>query len=343
LRLLYRRPTRRPLLKRLATSNIVKSILAIVLLAYLVYLVDFREIQATARTADFRFMLAAILLLPLNVFIEGGLWHRISALVVREPSKRASYGSLMCGYALGFFTPGRLGELAGRSFYLDHRDKWGLSALVMFQRMIDMLVGVVIGLIALAIFMFYASPNPAVLWWLILATGVVTVPALGFVLFRPTPAFRILTRIIRKRSILAPIAFLRRVEMKHVWPLLVLATLRYFTFVGQFTLLVFAFGGSGAILAACLGAGMTFYGKYLIPSVTIMDIGVREGSAVFFMGAAGIAQAAAFNASLFLFVINLVVPAAIGIPFVMRMRVAKSKRQVVAAVVEKSPELSEVR
>lgn len=346
LRALHRRnePSNTPVLRRAATSNIVKTILAVALLAYLIYLVDLRDILETARTADPRFVLAALLLLPLNVLIEGGLWHRITRLVVDRPSKRASFGSLMSGYALGFFTPGRIGELAGRSFYLPHSDKWSLSALVMFQRMIDMLVGVTIGLIGLSLFIYLARPEPGILWFAFLGGGIVSVPGILFVLVYPRPALRFLSRIIRKKSVLAPIAFLNRVNPRNVSPLLLFATARYLTFVGQFVLLIYAFGGSGAVPYALMGASMTFYGKYLIPSVTIMDIGVREGSAVFFMGAAGFLHATAFNASLFVFFVNLAIPAALGIPFVMRLRISRKKERAddLAAAVP-SQDLTEAR
>jgi uncharacterized membrane protein YbhN (UPF0104 family) len=314
-------------LRRIVGSTAFKSFLAVLLLGYLIYLVDFREIMQSALGADMRFIAAALLLLPLNVLIEGSLWHRITGLVMRDRSRSASFGSLMSGHALGFFTPARIGELAGRSFYLDYHDKWSLSALVMFQRMLDMLVGVTIGLVAIVIFVSTHAPTATLFWSLVIASGVVVVPALAYVLIRPGPAFRILSRILRKRRFLHPIAFLRQIQPRHISPFVALATCRYLTFVGQFVLLVFAFGASTPLAAILIGAGMTFFGKYMIPSVTIMDIGVREGSAVFFMGAIGVLNATAFNASLFLFAINLVIPAALGIPFVMRLRMNARDRE----------------
>lgn len=334
----------RPLiLRRIVGSTAFKSVLAVFLLGYLIHLVDFREIIQSARDADVRFAVAALLLLPLNVFIEGSLWHRITGLVMNDGSRGASFGSLMSGYALGFFTPARIGELAGRSFYLDHRDKWSLSALVMFQRMLDMLVGVTIGLVAMILFVMTNAPTATIFWSLVIASGVVTVPALAYVLIRPGPAFRLLSRVLRRRRFLHPIGFLRQIKPRHISPFIALATLRYVTFVGQFVLLLFAFGAGAPLIAVLMGAGMTFFGKYMIPSITIMDIGVREGSAVFFLGAVGVLHATAFNASLFLFAINLVIPAALGIPFVMRMRMGARgdvDRQRVSSSVERTAGVS---
>lgn len=311
-------------MKRERLSLLFKAALAVGILGYLVHVVDLREIRGTAEQASLGWIAASVALLPLNLFIEGTLWRRITRLVMPPDNRRTVFGALLSGYALGFFTPGRLGELAGRSFYHDHGNKWELSALVMYQRMIDMLVGVTIGLVAVIIFMATNGLGLTATWIAIAATGVVTIPLLGTVLVRPGLAHAIFARWLRRESLLRPLMFLKRVETAHTLPFVALATCRYLVFVTQFVFLIFAFEAAASLIPTYGGASMTFYAKYLIPSVTMMDLGIREGSAVYFMGAMGFSQAAAFNASLFMFMINLVLPSAAGVPFVMRLRLRKS-------------------
>lgn len=306
-------------------SLAVKWLLAAGVLGYLVYLVDFDVIMSTAAEAQLYWIAAAVSLLPLNLFIEGTLWRRITGLVMTPDSRRTNFAALLTGYAIGFLTPGRIGELAGRSFYHQYANKWELSALVMFQRLIDMLVGVGIGLVAVTVFAATGGSGQWEIWTLIVLAGAVSVPLLAYVLIKPESSHRILSRWIRRPGVLEPVRFLKRVQPQHVGPYLGLATLRYAVFITQFVFLIFAFDTTAKFGATYGGSAMTFYGKYLIPSVTIMDLGVREGSAVFFMGAAGFSQAAAFNASLFMFVINLVLPSAAGIPFVMRLRLHREE------------------
>ncbi|MEX1054624.1 MAG: hypothetical protein WED81_01245, partial [Rhodothermales bacterium] len=73
---------------------------------------------------------------------------------------------------------------------------------------------------------------------------------------------------------------------------------------------------------ALLGIALVFFVKLLLPPVTLMDVGIREGAAVFFLGSLGFPEAAALNASLLLFTINLLIPAAAGLPLVMRLRLS---------------------
>ncbi|MFW5973126.1 MAG: lysylphosphatidylglycerol synthase domain-containing protein, partial [Bacteroidota bacterium] len=253
------------------------------------------------------------------------LWRRLTRLVMVQDRRRTNFAALLCGYSLGFLTPGRLGELAGRSFYHDHDDRWQLSALVLFQRMIDMLIGVTVGLGAVLLFIIFEQPEAALAWFAIAAVGVVTVPTLAGLLFYPAPAYRVVSRWVSNDRLLKPVEFLTRIERMQTAPYLGLATGRLLVFVSQFVFLFFAFEAAADIATTYRGALMTFYGKFLIPSITIMDIGIREGSAVFFMGASGLSRAAAFNAALFLFVINLVLPSLAGVPFVLRLRTGRGK------------------
>ena len=311
------------MLRKSTLTTLLKLALAGGILAYLIRVVDFRLIVETARQADPLWIAAAVFLLPVNLFIEGTLWYRITRLTPIRAPLRTAFGALLSGYAVGFFTPGRIGELAGRSFYYGQGNKWELSMLVMYQRMIDMLVGVTAGLIAMLSFMYVWRPEPMSIWWIFVAIGAASILLLGFVLLMPRPAYRVLDRWIKRPKVLAPVEFLRRVENRHVGPYVALSTTRYFVFVSQFVFLMFAFSGTAPPEQIYTGASMTFYAKYLIPSITLMDLGIREGSAVFFMGQAGFPEAAAFNASLMMFFINLVVPSTAGAPFVFRLKLRK--------------------
>jgi uncharacterized membrane protein YbhN (UPF0104 family) len=70
---------------------------------------------------------------------------------------------------------------------------------------------------------------------------------------------------------------------------------------------------------------LTYFVKFMVPSVTIMDLGVREGAAVFFLSVFGASPAVAFNAALLLFVINIVFPTALGIPFVWNLNLQSDR------------------
>jgi hypothetical protein len=109
--------------------------------------------------------------------------------------------------------------------------------------------------------------------------------------------------------------------------LLALSAVRYAVFAGQFVLLVrsFAPGAPWGLLAA--GVALALFVKSALPPALLGDLGVREGAAMFFLGGLGVSTAAAFNASLGVFAVNLVLPALAGLPLLLRLRVEALRRQ----------------
>jgi hypothetical protein len=69
---------------------------------------------------------------------------------------------------------------------------------------------------------------------------------------------------------------------------------------------------------------VTYYLKFLIPSLTFLDVGVREGAAILAFGWIGVPEAAALNASLMIFFINLALPAVLGAFFLKRRTVPEA-------------------
>ena len=100
-----------------------------------------------------------------------------------------------------------------------------------------------------------------------------------------------------------------------------LSALRYVVFSTQFVLLVRAFDATTPLLYGYIAVALVFFAKSAIPSITLADLGIREGAAVYFFAFLGVAEAAAFNGALSLAALNLFLPALVGLPLVMRMRV----------------------
>ena len=69
------------------------------------------------------------------------------------------------------------------------------------------------------------------------------------------------------------------------------------------------------LLDALIAALLVFFSKSFFPPISLGDIGVREAMAVFFFGFFGVAEQAAFNAAMFLFVINLLLPSLFSLKY----------------------------
>ena len=58
--------------------------------------------------------------------------------------------------------------------------------------------------------------------------------------------------------------------------------------------------------------------KTIIPPISFGELGIREGASVFFITKMGETASVGFNSSIFLFMINLVIPAVIGVGMFLR-------------------------
>ena len=289
-------------------------------LAALVWVVDASALLASLRSARWGWVGAAGLLLPLNLWLNGWVWQRLLTPVEARVSRQEVATGVLSGLALGFWTPARLGEYAGRAFSIAEADPWTVSVTVFVQRMVDMLVGVGGGL-ALLLGAFGSGTLPMTLPWVLAALlGAGTTAVLGLGLARPGLLHRVTTWIDRWDGSLSDrTAFLTRLSPYNRGAVLGGSVIRYLVFTTQFVLLGIAFGASAAVTALATAVGLTFYAKYLTPSLTLLDLGIREGSAVLFFQLLGLSAAAGLNAALLLFAMNVLVPAAVGVPFAVQV------------------------
>ncbi|MFZ1731579.1 MAG: lysylphosphatidylglycerol synthase domain-containing protein [Bacteroidota bacterium] len=111
---------------------------------------------------------------------------------------------------------------------------------------------------------------------------------------------------------------LRDLDPARIQSLMLFSVLFYLTFLVQFFFLISAFGPIDT-LSTVAGIGTIMLVKTVIPPVTIGELGIREGASVYVLGHAGILAAAALNASLLLFAVNVFLPSLAGLALLLRL------------------------
>ena len=312
-------------LRRDDVQHALKAALALGALGYLVYLVEPSEIATAVAEAEYGYLAAAMLLLPLNAFLEGAAWRRVLTAAVPGAPWRKVYGAVFSGYALGLFTPARAGEFAGRALYFEQGDRWAIAATVFVQRLLDMLAAVGCGTAALA-WALSAGELDGTAWQSMLLIGVGISLALSLLLAWPQRAARYARHIIPSERVKTHLDFLKRMHAGRTSSAALLSGTRYLVYLTQFVLLARAFSPGASLNMLYGGVALVFFAKFLLPSLTMMDVGIREGAAVFFLSVQfGLPQATSFNAAFLLFLINLVLPAALGAPLLLHLRFEKEE------------------
>ncbi|HLT46858.1 MAG TPA: lysylphosphatidylglycerol synthase transmembrane domain-containing protein [Rubricoccaceae bacterium] len=316
---------------------VLKLLLTAGALAALGFVVDWGEIARAGREASHGWALAALALLPVNVGLEAYRWHRLVVRIAPAVRFRTALAAVVSGYPLGQLTPGRVGDYVGRALYLREVPAGASAALTFAERMATLACCLVFGLAALPFF-FAADVELAAVAW----AGVVAVAAGGTAgllvcLLHPGLGRRVLSALLPFARPRRALATLDRFDGADAARLLALSALRYAVFSTQFVLLVRAFDPGAPVLASYVGVALVFFAKSAIPSVTLGDLGVRESAAVFFLGLYGVAEAAAFNASLGLFAVNILVPALAGLALLPRLRLAAAPAAPVPVAEEPAP------
>lgn len=299
--------------------TILRAATTVALLGGLVWMIDLDTFLSSVLHARTGWIIVAALLLPINITLETLKWAALLRTSSRTTTADA-LGSILAGYSLGLFTPGRAGDYVGRILYLKN-DGFQTAIQTGVDRVISMSVYVGVGLVAVFAAFWTGIIEFSHSWVYITPVGGVVAVILISLVIRPTLFYRLLSKVSRSRKWAEGIRFMRAVSRRLAVHLLALSALRYIVFTSQLVVLVLAFGGQSEVPMMYLCASLVFFVKTMIPSFTFADLGIRETASVFFFGLLGIEPVSALNASLTLFALNLVVPAIAGTAFVPRLRV----------------------
>jgi uncharacterized membrane protein YbhN (UPF0104 family) len=301
----------------------VKCSLAVVLLFLLIHNVDTAAIARAWSVANPLYMVAALLLLPLNLWLQYRKW----ALMLRRvyPAVRDGdiRGSLLIGFSFGLVTPARIGEFGGRAVAVRDAKPSVLMGLTAVDKLSTMAITVGIGLPGVLLYGLLHPFMDRVLLVAVftgaVALGLLVISVMSKLRGRSWHAEHWAGRTYRRMT-----TAMRALDASTVRIILLLSVLFYFTFLTQFLLLLSAFGPVN-LFSAFAGISTIMLIKTIVPPVTLGELGIREGTAVIVLSHVGVLAAAALSASLLLFVVNLLIPALIGLPLLLRARLTSER------------------
>jgi uncharacterized protein (TIRG00374 family) len=300
-------------------KNIVKLLLqgalALVLLVVLFQFVSFSDVTQALVTAKPEYIAGAALLMFVNIGFQIVKWRYFVRLVEPTATNLETAASLLFGITLGAITPGQIGEFGGRALHHNSISAGTLIGLTLVDKVQMMCIMGISGIAGLVI-LFQ--------WGTIVGTILIVVSAFLFlyIFFK----LDVLQRIALKfkfgffqrpaiQDLLSAVSIFRQRDLIVSFGL----SAGFYTVIYvQMYLLLNAFSPVHAA-DAFLGFAAMMFLKSLVP-VSLGDLGIREASSVYFYALRGIANATALNASLLLFVINILLPSLIGLIFIPRSR-----------------------
>ena len=258
-----------------------------------------------------------ICLIFVNWSIEAVKW-KILIAKFEKISFPKSLSSVLSGVTISIFTPNRVGEFAGRIFYLQKADKVQAAIASMIGGFIQLLVTILAGIAAYYILenvyedffqtAQFVSPNMAILLFVLFVLFVI---ALLFIYAKRNRQFARYKKYID---------VLGNYSSSELFGIAALSALRYAVFSFQYFLVLRLFGVNAGPLIFFSLIALTFFVTSVIPTFALSEIAVRGATAVYFFGPLYPNSTAIVAASLLLWILNLAIPALAGGLFIWELK-----------------------
>ncbi|MGA7721881.1 MAG: lysylphosphatidylglycerol synthase domain-containing protein [Ignavibacteriaceae bacterium] len=302
--------------KKISTT-LLKIFISAGFLCYIIFKVNFTKIILTIERANPVFLIIALGLTSLNLYLQFKKWQMACVKLLHSNDRKKIWISLLYGIAAGSFTPVRVGEFFGRA--IEFRDKSLLQ--VTFATLVDkfflLFVITFSGSFACIIFLRWYYNIPLYLIIFFTVALLVIFYFISTLVFKPeiwkSPVLNRLRSLKIITLLKEKLSDFKRLDRSFTIRMIIISTLFYAVFILQYAVLVKAFSGNAGFLTFLWAGVLVMFTKSVITPFSFIDFGVREGASIFFLTKMGELSSVAFDASAVLFAINIIIPSIIGV------------------------------
>lgn len=287
---------------------------------------DFKELVSSIPSDSvWLVMISLFLLMLLNWFLESLKW-KFLVRQVESISTWKAVESVFCGLTWAVFTPNRIGEYGGRVFFLSPRKRI-MGVIAMSVGAIgQMVVTNVLGAFALLWFVsHFMELNLLVNFSL---TFLVAIFSSFFLLFY----FNIqwIDGLLSGINFLKPFrrffSIFARYNHSDLLRILIYCISRFLVFTTQYCLIIYLLIPEIPIFEMIMILMILFFIQSALPSLDLLDIGVRASTATYFFAFITGHEIAIMAATACIWLINLIIPAILGSVFVLKLNFFGSNR-----------------
>lgn len=292
----------------------------------------FRKLSDNQSIADFRMLLtelsagkvwlvlsAVILLMFLNWFLESLKWKYLVQKIENIAIWKA-VESVFCGLTWAVFTPNRIGEFGGRVLFLSPRKRIMGVVAMSVGSLGQMAVTNVIGSLALFWFVFnFMNLNP----FLLFGIGFLIVIFCGFFLlfyFNIHWIDGLLSGINFMQRYKRFFIIFARYNKSELFRIMIYCISRYLVYTTQYYLIIHLLVPDIRAFDMIMILFVFYFIQSALPSIDLLDIGVRAGTASYFFAFVTDQELAIMASIASIWLINLIIPAILGSVFVLKLK-----------------------
>jgi hypothetical protein len=261
------------------------------------------------------FLCLVFLLMPLNWWLECIKWKLIMQQHESVTNKQA-YQSVLSGITLSIITPNAIGDIVGKSLYLQSFSKTKGAAASIVGGIAQTVATSTIGscglLYILYIKNFISNTQLAWLFPVLLILHIVLI--YGYVNIQKIPGIR------KWPKISIYINVITHYSQFVLFKLLLLSILRLLTFSVQYYLLLLFFGIPIPIIIGIASIASIFLVHGFVPSFLLIEMGIRGALALFFIGQFSTFNLGILQAAYSLWIINMMLPGLVGLFYLLTFK-----------------------
>lgn len=299
-----------------------KILIASGILVYLISVMDYQNIISGIEKADMLLVSIALILSILNIYLQYYKWQITCNTILGESKKSKILTSLFYGLAAGIITPLRVGEYFGRAIVFKDKSLLQVTGATLVDKFFPLLCVAFLGSAASILFIyFYFGTSVYITVSLFLVVFILFYFFTLLIMnekFWESIIFSKLRKSNRFNKLLEKLKVFKRLDRKYLAKMLLISFLFYCCFIFQYAILVTAFSHNNDFYHYLWSGNLIIFVKTIIPPISFGELGIREGASVYFLSYMNETASVAFNASIFLFVINLLIPSLVGLVLLLK-------------------------
>lgn len=312
----------------------ILKLLLVVLFAFLLWYDVFRhkqlaeitqQIQTAWHSERWWFIVATVAFMPINWILETRKW-----LILVNKFERLNLWrglrAVLAGVTFSLFFPNRIGEFAGRILFLKSKNSWRGTIATLVSSWAQQFILIAFGFLGFVYFLICSWHVEKIILDVVIGMGLMLVSLILFLFLNLEAIVPIVKRMgsLKKYpNFVKQVQSLRRYTKKELAATLFWAFIRYVIYSLQYYLVLRFFGIEAPFVRAFSCIATIYLLQTSIPLPPVMGLMARGEIALKIWGLFSTNTVGILAATFSLWIINLIIPAFIGLVFILRKRVIK--------------------
>lgn len=300
----------------------IKITIAAGLLYYIITWVNYNEIISAFTDANIYLLLVVLFLGLLNLYLQYYKWKITASVILNNADDKKIIYSLFQGFSAAVFTPARIGEYFGRALVFSDKSFLQVTLATLLDKFFPLLMVSFFGSLSSILFIhFYYEVNiyiTASLFIVVFILFYIITLLIFYQSFWNNIVFNKIRSSKRISKYFDKLIVLKNLDRNYSAKMILISFLFYACYIFQYAFLVAAFSHNSAFINYIWTGNLIMFSKTVVPPISFGELGIREGASVFFIQQFGELASVGFNASIFLFFINVLIPALFGLIIIFR-------------------------